>query len=176
MTPTFRLAGLADVPAVHALVESAYRGAASHEGWTTEADLLDGQRTDVAALTAIVESGTGAIVLGEDGVGIVACCQLERRPDDVAYVGMVAVRPRAQASGIGRALLAEAERRATECGAGAVRMTVIRQRSELIAWYERLGFRRTGETEPFPYGDARFGLPRRDDLEFLVLEKSLTVA
>ena len=52
-------------------------------------------------------------------------------------------------------------------------MTVIAQRAELIAWYERRGYARTGEARPFPYGDPRFGEPRRDDLSFLVLEKPL---
>jgi len=52
-------------------------------------------------------------------------------------------------------------------------MTVIRQRPELIAWYERRGYRLTGERRSFPYGDERFGQPNRDDLEFVVLEKTL---
>src|SRR4051794_13241714 len=45
----FREAGPADLGAIVALVESAYRGESSRAGWTTEADLLDGQRTDRAA-------------------------------------------------------------------------------------------------------------------------------
>ena len=53
----------------------------------------------------------------------------------------------------------------------ALRMTVIDVRDELIAWYERRGYRRTGIRKPFPYGDTRFGVPRRDDLRFEVLEK-----
>ena len=85
---------------------------------------------------------------------------------------MLAVKPARQTRGLGKALLAEAERRARgELGAARVRMTVIEQRTELIAWYERRGYRRTGATEPFPYGNPRFGLPKRPDLRFVVLEK-----
>ena len=68
----------------------------------------------------------------------------------------------------------EAERLARdEWRATLMRMTVIRQRRDLIAWYERLGYRPTGETEPFPYGDERFGIPTRPDLAFAVLVKPL---
>jgi predicted N-acetyltransferase YhbS len=171
---SFRLARGDDVPAVGALVDSAFRGDPSRGGRTTEADLLDGQRTDEAALASIVESANGAIVIAEDGADVVGCCQLERRPSGSGYVGMVSVSPWRQASGIGRALVVEAERRAVEFGARRMQMTVLRQRSELIAWYERLGYRLTGETQPFPYGDERFGVPKVADLEFVVLEKSLT--
>jgi ribosomal protein S18 acetylase RimI-like enzyme len=113
------------------------------------------------------------MLLAERNGELVGCCQVERRSDDTSYIGMVSVLPTRQAGGVGRSLLDEAERRALEGGSGRVRMTVIRQRVELIEWYERRGYVRTGETEPFPYGNERFGLPRVDDLEFVVLEKQL---
>src|SRR5690606_28279470 len=91
----------------------------------------------------------------------------------VAHIGMFAIRPALQGGGIGRALLAEAERVARARGARAAEMTVIEQRVELLAWYARRGYLPTGETEPFPYGNPRFGLPRRDDLRFVVLAKPL---
>jgi ribosomal protein S18 acetylase RimI-like enzyme len=87
---------------------------------------------------------------------------------------MFAVTPTGQGRGRGRAIVREAERVAgEEWGAARLRMTVISQRHELIAWYERLGYRLTGETEPFPYGNERFGIPTRPDLAFVVLAKSL---
>ena len=105
------------------------------------------------------------------------CCQLESRPDATAYLGLFAVAPPRQGDGLGRAIVTEAERVArVELGAERMVMTVIRQRTDLIAWYERLGYRRTGETQPFPYGDERFGLPTRPDLEFVVLAKPLAAA
>lgn len=162
------------------LVNSAYRGDSSKVGWTTEADLLGGQRTDPDSLrTVLVRSDdrTPVILVHEDAAGLACCVHLEPLPDDAAYLGMLTVRPTAQATGLGRRLLAAAERwAAAHWDTREVRMTVIAQRPELIAWYERRGYRATGETRPFPYGDARFGLPQRDDLHFRVFAKSLDQA
>ncbi len=171
--PTFRNAAAADVPALVALVESAYRGDASRVGWTTEADLLDGQRTDAEGVLAVVEDENSRLLVAEVDGETVACCHLEHRGDHV-YFGMFAVRPTAQGGGLGKLVMAEAERLArAEWGAPAMHMTVIRQRDELISWYERRGYRRTGKMSPFPYGDERFGVPRRADLEFELLVKEL---
>ncbi|MFI1972379.1 GNAT family N-acetyltransferase [Streptomyces cinnamoneus] len=170
---TFRAATVADVPALVALVESAYRGDASRAGWTTEADLLEGQRTDSEGVRAVVTDAASRVLVAERDGETVACCHLEHRGDHV-YFGMFAVRPTAQGDGLGKLVMAEAERLArAEWDARAMHMTVIRQREELIAWYERRGYRRTGEMSPFPYGDERFGIPQRDDLEFELLVKDL---
>jgi GNAT superfamily N-acetyltransferase len=173
-----RVATASDAAALCALVNSAYRGDSSRRGWTTEADLLGGQRTDVAALQAFIHDGardgSQLMLLHEDAAGPTCCVQLERTGGD-AYLGMLTVRPLEQGSGRGRGLLEAAERHARQIwGARAVSMTVIEQRDELIAWYERRGYRRTGQTAPFPYGDARFGEPKRPDLRFVVLRKELT--
>jgi len=173
---TFRDATSDDVDALVELIESAYRGDASRGGWTTEADLLHGQRTDAAAVRAVIAApGSRILVVERDGE-LVACCQLEERggADGAAgYFGMFAVRPEEQGSGIGRQVLAEAERLARGWGARELHMTVIVQREDLIAYYVRRGYRRTGELSPFPYDDERFGLPQRDDLAFELLVKPL---
>ncbi|WP_030273253.1 GNAT family N-acetyltransferase [Streptomyces sp. NRRL B-24484] len=171
--PAFRAAGPADVPAVVALVESAYRGEASRAGWTTEADLLDGQRTDEAGVAEVVARQGSVVLLAEADGALLACCHLERRTG-AAYFGMFSVRPALQGGGIGRSVLERAERHAREeWGIDRMEMTVIEQRADLIAWYERRGYVRTGEFEPFPYGDERFGVPLRPDLRFERLVKAL---
>ncbi|GAA1367761.1 GNAT family N-acetyltransferase [Catellatospora chokoriensis] len=170
---TVRAAGPRDVPAIVALVESAYRGDSSRAGWTTEADILQGQRTDAEAVAAQVADPDSVVLLAERGGELQACCHLERH-DGHAYFGMFAVRPLLQGGGLGKAVIAEAERYAAdEWGVPEMHMTVISVRAELIAWYERRGYARTGQTSPFPYGDERFGLPQRDDLEFELLVKKL---
>lgn len=173
---SFRFAGPGDAPGIVALVESAYRGESSQSGWTTEAHLLDGQRTDVAAVAEILGDGPDRVLLAAESDGdLVGCCQLARRPAGEAYFGMFAVRPAAQGQGWGRQILAEAERLARDdWGATRMVMSVLAQREDLIAWYQRRGYQPTGESRPFPYGDPRAGAPRRPDLYFVVLAKALT--
>ncbi|MEU0005846.1 GNAT family N-acetyltransferase [Streptomyces sp. NPDC006314] len=170
---TFRDATDADVDALVALVESAYRGDTSRAGWTTEADILQGRRTDPEAVLQVIKSPDSRLLTVEQGGRIVACCQLEHRGDH-AYFGMFAVSPTLQGAGLGKTVMTEAERRARESwGVTEMHMTVISVRDDLIAWYERRGYRRTGKMSPFPYGDERFGIPQRADLQFELLVKPL---
>lgn len=170
----FRLAGQADIPALLQLVQRTYRGEESRGGWTTEADLLDGQRTDHRELTEIIDRAGSVVLVAVEGEAILGCCHLEDRGGGLAYLGLFSVQPESQGRGIGRTIVAEAERRAQHSwGATTMQMTVIRQRTELLDWYGRLGYERTGDIVPFPYGDERFGVPRRDDLEFAVIVKPI---
>ncbi|MEW1645335.1 MULTISPECIES: GNAT family N-acetyltransferase [unclassified Streptomyces] len=170
---TFRDATDADVDALVVLIESAYRGDASRAGWTTEADILEGQRTDPEGVLAVIKSDDSRLLAVEREGRVVACCQLEHRGEH-AYFGMFAVSPRLQGAGLGKVIIAEAERTARETwGVREMHMTVISVRDDLIAWYERRGYRRTGRMTPFPYGDERFGIPQRDDLRFELLVKEL---
>lgn len=169
----FRAATARDVDAVVALVESAYRGDASRRGWTTEADLLDGRRTGPDDVLACIDRPRSQVLLAERGGQLMACAHVADE-DGSGYFGMFSVVPGLQRAGIGRQVLAEAERIALEeFRLPLMRMTVIDVREELIAYYERRGYRRTGVKKPFPYGDVRFGLPKRGDLRFEVLEKTL---
>lgn len=195
-TLTFRFATIDDVPAVVDLVESAYRGDRSRAGWTTEADLLEGQRTDPAMVGDAIGRAGVVVLLAESGGELVGCCELtapggerdaqasgaaathgcsaESRSVGAAYLGMFAVRPALQGGGIGRAVLEEAARIARDdWGAAALELSTLHPREELIAWYERCGFARTGELRAFPYGDERYGRPQRDDIQQVVLSRPL---
>ena len=164
-----------DLPELHSLIESAYRGDSARAGWSHEADLLDGQRTDLAALEAAYADPAQHLLVFRDGERIVACVSLTDRGGGFAYLGLLTVDPQRQAIGLGRLMLAAAEGHAAAgLGASRIEMTVIAQRTELIAWYKRRGYVLTGERRPFPFGEPRFGKPRREDLEFVVLEKLLS--
>ncbi|MGY0505324.1 GNAT family N-acetyltransferase [Luteimonas sp. e5] len=169
----FRHATTADIPMLLELVTSAYRGEASRAGWTTEADLLDGARIDAERLALDITREDSLVLIAEVEGEPVACAHVAVE-DGAGYFGMFAVRPGLQAGGIGSRVLAQAERIAREeLGQRMLRMSVIDLREELIAWYQRRGYRRTGVHKPFPYGDERFGIPRRPDLRFELLEKAL---
>ncbi|KRD78701.1 GNAT family N-acetyltransferase [Lysobacter sp. Root983] len=174
---SFRPATHADTDALIALVESAYRGDSSRVGWTTEADLLGGRRTGADDISECIDRAHSVLLIAErasaDGGApeLLACAHVAVE-DGAGYFGLFSVRPNLQGGGIGKIVLNEAERIAREdWKLPAMRMTVIDAREELIAYYVRRGYRRTGIIKPFPYGDARFGLPKRDDLRFEVLEK-----
>lgn len=171
---SFRPAAPDDIPALHRLIESAYRGDSAKMGWTHEADLLGGQRTDEAELRDILSDPARALLLAEVGGVLTGCVQVADQGQGLAYLGLLTVDPTRQAGGLGRLLIDAAEAEAVaRFAATRMEMTVIRQRAELIAWYERRGYRLTGETRPFPLDDERFGLPQTRELEFVVLEKAL---
>jgi len=170
---TFRAATASDIPTLITLVTSAYRGEVSKQGWTTEADLLDGQRIDAEGLARDLVRERSRILLAERDGQVLACAHVAVE-DGAGDFGMFSVKPDQQGSGLGKLVISEAERVAREeWQLPAMRMTVIDVRDELIAFYERRGYRRTGIKKPFPYGDARYGIPKRDDLRFEVLEKAL---
>lgn len=160
----------ADVSALNALVNGAYRGDSSRKGWTTEADLLDGIRTDEAGLRAMLQNPAAKILKYEQDGQVRGCVYVETKGQDL-YLGMLTVSPDAQTNGIGKRLLQAAEQMAVDQHCRAITMTVITARHELIAWYERRGYGATGEKQPFP-DDPRFGMPKQP-LEFIVLKKNV---
>jgi ribosomal protein S18 acetylase RimI-like enzyme len=174
MSQRFRIADIADSRALVALVNGAYRGDSSRRGWTTEADFLGGQRVDFEGIQETLGLPESVILVLETEQGrIHGCVHLKMQTRGVCYLGMLTVDPGVQAQGLGSSLLVFAEEFAVSRWlARSMEMTVISRRSELVAWYERRGYRTTGERKRFPYGDERFGLPAVDDLEFLVLRKN----
>ncbi len=163
-----------DAEAVVALVESAFRGEPSRLGWTTEADLLGGRRTGADEIVDILDDPDQALLVRRDKLGALEASVVLRREAEHCWLGMLAVKPALQDRGIGRQVMTEAEGWAQrQWSSRRMRMSVIAQRGELISWYERRGYRLTGERKAFFYGDSRFGEPRRSDLFFVVMEKAL---
>lgn len=165
----FRKAEMSDAESINQLVNSAYRGESSKAGWTTEADLLGGQRTDVEKISEMLRQDR--IELAYEGSELLGCVYI-RKEGDALYFGMLTVKPTLQNKGTGKLLLNRVDEIAREMGLKKIRMTVINSRTELIQFYERRGFRWTGETEPFPENDPRFGIPKTK-LVFHVFEKSI---
>ena len=162
----------ADVTALTRLVNGAYRGEAAKKGWTTESDLLDGQRIDEETMSSYFENDRVTILKNTDEAGSVTACVYLEKKGDKLYLGMLSVSPELQAAGIGKALLSAAEDHAREQGCNTMSMTVITSRHELISYYERRGYVKTGELVPFHH-DEKFGIPRHP-IELAVLEKPLT--
>lgn len=160
-----------DIDELVQLVNSAYRGDSSRQGWTTEAELLEGVRTDpITLLAQINQPGHTILKAVNEAQEIIACVGLEEKSNKL-YLGMLTVNPTIQANGIGKKMLQAADDFALARNLHCIEMTVISVRSELIAYYERRGYQRTGEKRDFPT-DPKFGI-KKQDLEFIVLEKKL---
>jgi ribosomal protein S18 acetylase RimI-like enzyme len=167
-----------DIPEIVALMNRAYRGNTG-SGWSTEDAYITGDRTTEALFRADLAGSPSASLLkwrDEEEASIVGCVWLEPADNSTWYLGSLAIDPRKQNGGLGRTMLQAAEEWARARGAERMRMSVTNVREALIAWYLRRGYERTGKTEPFPYGDDRFGTPLRDDLCFVILEKPLGTA
>lgn len=158
-----------DVPALKALLEAAYRGDSARRGWNHEADILDDERIAPGELEALLADPAVTMLVARDGETLTGCVAVTRKSAALAYLGMLCVAPDLQSAGLGRRLLDAAEDLARTDGIAAMEMTVIDSRDNLIAWYKRRGYLRTGETRPFP-------VLRDPPLTFAVLEKPLAPA
>lgn len=166
----------ADLEAVAELMNVAYGGTGAVAGWTNVSQFLVGDRTSLDALRAeLAASPAGTLlVLRDTGRGAVrGSVWIEPRAGSTWYLGSLCVEPREQNAGLGRRILQAAELEILRRGGDEVEIEVLNVRAPLIAWYERRGYRLTGESHPFPYEDNRYGVPQRPDLCFLVLEKAL---
>jgi N-acetylglutamate synthase-like GNAT family acetyltransferase len=175
MTLTFRVATQNDCEMLADFVNAAYRGPSSSAGWTTESHLLAGLRTDKEMISEMLSRSDSNLLLAFDkDSNLIGSVHLERRSEETCYLGMFTVKPISQTQGIGKSLLARAEQFARDSyKSGTMEMTVITARTELIAWYERRGYRRTGKMVPFPI-DPRFGVLKVASLEMEVLDKLLS--
>ncbi len=160
-----------DITALVLLVNSAYRGEGSKKGWTTEADLLDGTRTDEANISEMMNDANAVFLKCLDQNGeMIGCVYLQKQKSKL-YLGMLSVSPGLQGAGVGKSILKAADAHAIDNNCNRVFMTVISVRYELISWYERHGYKKTGETKPFPV-DEKFGI-QKQPLELIVLEKNV---
>jgi ribosomal protein S18 acetylase RimI-like enzyme len=162
----------ADIPELVSLINSAYRGAGSKKGWTTEADLITGEiRTHEADLTdQLNQQGALMIKCTDINQAITGCVYLKKKGEKL-FLGMLTVSPTQQRSGIGKILLQFAEKHARQIRCQYIQMYVINLRTELIAWYEKHGYSITGKSKPFP-SEAGFGMPTKP-LVLIELQKKL---
>ncbi len=168
----FRRATLEDVPSIVVLVNAAYRGDTSRVGWTTEADLLDRQRTDANELTALLSSEDSLIMLCMRSEKMIGSVHLQHGKG-VAFMGMLVIEPGLQGQGIGKQLMQSAEETAVKMwGVAKILMYAISLRTELIEFYERRGYRHTGIFKEFP-NDEKFGIPKVQGLKIELLEKNV---
>ena len=169
---TITVAANEDIAQIEKLVNSAYRGDSSRKGWTTEADLLDGIRTNKDVLSGMINRGDSIVLKCNNAKNQLLGCVYLQKKEEKLYLGMLTVAPDIQAQGIGKKLLQASEEYAQTQQCTAITISVISLRQELIKWYERRGYKATGERKPFPSNDPRFGLPKQQ-LEFIVMEKQL---
>lgn len=171
--PKISIASLGDVADITALLNSAYRGESSKQGWTTEVHLIGGnQRTDEPSLTQVM-SMADSIVLKyiNDEQKIIGCVNLQLHGNKI-YLGLFSVAPNLQGMGIGKQLLNAAEEYATTIHCETIYMSVIDVRDELINWYKRNGYAETGERKEF-IEDAVSG-NHLQPLAFIFLEKQIS--
>jgi ribosomal protein S18 acetylase RimI-like enzyme len=168
----FRKAISTDATAIAALINSAYRGETSRQGWTTEADLLSGSRTEIDEVLCLIAADNSMLLLCLDVEVLLGSVTLERH-GAAAHLGMFAVHPQRQGQGIGKQLLAFAEHAAVQAwGVNSMVMSVITLRQELIAFYQRRGYRLTGTLQPFP-AESKLWAPLVSNLQLRPMEKSL---
>lgn len=166
----FKKAVLTDVEAIVKLVNMAYRGETSRAGWTTEADILDGLRTSVNEVEHLIASEDTIVLLCLNDDELLGSICVEKE-SAIAHIGMFVVNPTIQANGIGKRLLTEAESLAQHMwGIEQFQMHVITIRHELIAFYERRGYMRTGILTEFPV-NPEVWQPKLAGLQLETLEK-----
>lgn len=156
-----------DIDALVALINRAYRG---DTGWTRETDIVAGNRITTKAVTQLIGNPEAHLLTARQSARLVACVCVEATAEE-AHIGTFAVDPELQNQGIGKQVLHAAERYAIEMlGVTRISMTVVSQRPELIAFYERHGYRRSGIVSAYPL-HLDVGTPLHEGLTMERLEK-----
>lgn len=166
----------ADYEEIIDLANVAYRG---REGtvpsWNIEKGIVGGSRMDQALLREeLAAKPEGALLVFREEEGpLRGTAWLNPEGDGVWSMGLVTIRPELQNRQLGRRLLEAAEAYARARGGTRMQIGVLHVRDTLIAWYQRRGYRATGETEPYPADDPRFGTPLQEKLHFVIMEKAI---
>ena len=169
----FRFATPDDVPAMLKIINGAYRGVPGTKAWTSEGHLVGGLRVDHERLLHYLSEKDSWFTLMLLDEKIVGSVYLTRESSDVLYFGMFAVDPKLQAQSLGKTFLAHIEEQARYKMFKRIRITVVHPRRELIAYYERRGFVKTGITEPFPFNNDQEGRPLVENLQMVEMVKTL---
>jgi ribosomal protein S18 acetylase RimI-like enzyme len=171
-TKTFRAATKSDTEAISNLVNRAYRPDADFAGWTHESLLVAGNRINVTQVSEIMAKPDSAVLIGLNDSELVACIHVEKNGDS-SYIGMFAVNPLLQGAGVGKTMLAHAEQYAkNNFGSSKYCMVVMSDRSELISFYQRRGYQKTGMVMDYPLA-AGAGTPKHADTKIEVLVKQV---
>lgn len=174
MNLSFSFATETEIADIVQLVNSAYRGDSSKVGWTTEAHLLDGQRTDRNEIQNKIKTKNSYIVLAHLGHDLAGCCEVVAHPiESELYFGMFTIKPAMQNLGLGKSFINYIEKLAANWKLKKIVMTVITLRTELIDYYKRRGYQVTNRFIPFPAED-RFGIPKVPDLKMVYLTKDIS--
>lgn len=160
-----------DVEALVALVNSVYRGEHSKQGWTTEANILEGKRVDTAWVRDVIESSHSTLIVARRHGAVIGCLQIDIEAP-VAHLGLFAVDVVSQTLGIGKRLLQEAEVYAKSNNISTLQLEIIDKRADIILYYERRGFQATGESLDFPVRDDLWR-SKVGPLQLLVYRKQL---
>jgi ribosomal protein S18 acetylase RimI-like enzyme len=166
------IASFEDITALKNLLNCAYRGENSRHGWTTEADLIAGDtRINEQMLKEVIDQPGSVILLYKNEQKKITGCVNLQKHEEKLYLGMFSVKPQLQGHGIGKKLLEASEKFAIQVKCTSIYMTVISVRTELIDWYQRHGYRDSGERKPF----KEDGITGRhlQPLEFMIMEKVL---
>ena len=150
------------------LINLTYRG---ESGWTRETHIIGGNRTNLDEITQAMEKTDAQFYVVYLKQRLVTCIYLAKEQHQTAYVGFFSVHPDFQGKGIGKYILQQAETIAkVQFSAIKIRMYVVSQRPELIAFYERRGYQRTGSQDPYPL-HLKIGVPKIFGLTIEYLEK-----
>lgn len=172
--PQLRLATIDDAPQVQQLVQAAFRAPDGREGWTADMELGNRFRIEVEQVAATITRADGVVLMTTVAGNLVASVEVVKRSDGHARLSMLSVDQRYQSNGLGRQVLEYAEDYCRRTwSATAMELNALSTRQNLISWYQRRGYRETGETSPFPREEfSDLDLP--EDLCFVEMEKDLS--